>query len=158
MLALVSLAIINCAYANESDSRPFKKGSFQQIQQEHKGQSFIVTFWSETCAYCMKELALFGKLSKKYPTVDIVSVTTDPFLDDQTVKRILSSKNLDHVQKWVFADNYAERLYFDVDRTWRGELPLTLFFDRQNKMLKHMGVIKKDELIDWLEAQNRAQK
>lgn len=153
-LALVSILLINTVCANETIINPFVKGSFEQIQQNHKDKAYIISFWSETCAFCMKELALFGHLLKAYPKVEIVSITTDPFLNEQTIHQILSSKNLQNSEKWVFSDEYAERLYFDVDPSWRGELPLTYFFGRNNKMLKHMGIIKENELISWLAEQN----
>ena len=153
LLVLISLVFLKSVSANEASIKPFIKGSFQQIQLEHKERPTIITFWSESCAFCMKELALLGRLIKNYPQVEIVSITTDPFLDGQTVRQILSSKNLQNVQKWVFADDYVEPLYFDVDHNWRGELPLTYFIDRKNNMIKHLGVIKEDELIDWLAEQ-----
>jgi len=157
VLIFIMLVIVSNVSANENDIKPFVKGSFKQIKQAHIDKPYIVTFWSETCAYCMKELTLFGKLLTKYPNIDIVSVTTDPFLNEEKVNKILASKNLKKVEKWVFANNYAERLYFDVDKSWRGELPYTLFFDKANKMIKHLGVIKEKELVDWFEEQHAAQ-
>jgi len=103
----------------------------------------------------MKELAMFGKLLKTYQNVEIVSITTDPFLEQQKIDDILSSKGLMNARKWVFADNYVERLYFDIDKRWRGELPLSYFFDRNNKMIKQLGAIKENELIEWLAKQNQ---
>jgi len=155
LFLVFSLLFTSVVLANEAEIKPFIKGSFEQIQQDHKGKSYIITFWSESCAFCMKELALFGRLSKTYPDVEIVSITTDPFLEQQKVDHILSSKELINANKWVFADNYVERLYFDVDKQWRGELPLSYFFDRNNKMIKQVGAIKENELIDWLAKQNQ---
>jgi len=156
-LIFVCLLMFKPVFAIETEINPFVKGSFKQIQQNHKDKAYIVTFWSESCAFCMKELALLGKLIKIYPNVEIVSITTDPFLEEQTVNQILSSKKLQNLEKWVFADDYVERLYFNVDPAWRGELPLTYFFDRNNKMLKHMGIIKENELVSWLAEQNVSQ-
>jgi thiol-disulfide isomerase/thioredoxin len=154
LFLVFSLLFTSVVLANEAEIKPFIKGSFEQIQQDHKGKPYIITFWSESCVFCMKELALFGRLSKTYSNVEIVSITTDPFLEQQKVDYILSSKELISVKKWVFADNYVERLYFDVDKKWRGELPLSYFFDRNNKMIKKVGAIKENELIDWLAKQN----
>lgn len=156
IVLLISLAISNVALANENEIKPFIKGSFNQIQKEHINQAYIITFWSESCAFCMKELSLFGKLLTSYPNINIVSVTTDPFLKKETVEEILTSKNLPNIQKWVFADHYVERLYFDINKNWRGELPLTYFFDKNNKMIKHLGVIKEQALTEWLVAQSPA--
>ena len=153
-LLIISLFFTQQSLAETTKIKPFVKGSFQQIQRDNKNSSYIVTFWSETCAFCMKELDLFGKLLKNYPGIKLISITTDPFLEEKTVNQILFSKNLPDVQKWVFAEAFAERLYFDVARNWRGELPLTYFADSQNKLVKHLGVIKEQELIDWLSLQS----
>jgi len=58
-------------------------------------------------------------------------------------------------QTWVFAEQFPERIYADVNKRWRGELPVTHFFDRNNQEARHMGIVKKDMLIKWLTAQSR---
>ncbi len=160
ILLILSLAISHIVTAKETEIKPFIKGSFQQIQLQqdnsHKDKPYIITFWSETCAFCMEELELFGELLKTYPDVELVSITTDPFLNEKSITQILSSKNLQQAKKWVFSDQYAERLYFDVDKRWRGELPLTFFVDRKHKLLKHMGTINKYKLIEWFDQQKTA--
>lgn len=156
LTTLIIATSINSVSAKEAIKiQPFIKGSFKQIQQEHKGTPYIVSFWSETCGYCMQELSLLGKLLKTYPNVKVITVSTDPFLEKETVNHILSTKNLQKMPAWVFADRYAGLLYPDVDPTWRGELPLTYFFDRNNKKVKHLGTINKQELTDWFAEQNK---
>lgn len=155
LIALVTVFCLSGAVSTASETvyKPFIKGSFEQIQQQNKDRPYIVAFWSVTCSYCMKELALFGQLMKQYPQVKLITITTDPFLEDDSVKRLLASKNLTGTETWVFADNFAERLYFDINPRWRGELPLTYFFDKKNVMVKHMGVVKEDDLVEWLKEQ-----
>ena len=155
LITLLAVFCLNSSIgsANESTYKPFIKGSFEQIQQENKDRPYIIAFWSITCAYCMKELALFGELMEKYPQVKLITITTDPFLEDETVQQLLASKQLQGTETWVFADNFAERLYYDINPRWRGELPLTYFFDRNNEMLRHMGVVKEEELLEWLNEQ-----
>jgi len=155
LISLFTVFCLNSSMANATESayKPFVKGSFEQIQQDNKDRPYIIAFWSVTCAYCMKELALFGELMQKYPHVKLITITTDAFLEDETVKQLMATKNLEGTETWVFADNYVERLYFDINPRWRGELPLTYFFDKKGEMLKHMGVVKEDELVEWLDAQ-----
>lgn len=157
-LMLLSILIISSVNASELEIKAFKKGSFEQIKQAHKDQPYVITFWSETCGYCMKELALLGKLLKSTPNVAIVSITTDPFLESQTINRILSQKDLLQVEKWVFSDNYTASLYYDVDQNWYGELPFTYFFDKNNQMIKHKGTINKIELTEWFAEQRTTHK
>lgn len=155
LLTLFTVYCLNVAptQAAETSFKPFVKGSFAQIQQENKDQPYIIAFWSVTCAYCMKELAMFGRLMEQYPDVKLITITTDPFLEDESVQKLLTTKNLEGTETWVFADNFAERLYYDINPRWRGELPLTYFFDKNNVMLKHMGIVKEGELVDWLNEQ-----
>ena len=155
LIVMLAVSLHNVSAKEAITIQPFIKGSFTQIQQQHKGTPYIVAFWSETCGYCMQELTLLGQLVKKFPNVKVITVSTDPFLDEATVNHILSTRNLQHMPLWVFADRYAGRLYPNVDPTWRGELPLTFFFDRDNKKVKHMGTINKQELTDWFAEQNK---
>lgn len=155
---LLSLFLFNSAFANEAEINLFNKGSFDQIKLTNRDNPYVITFWSETCGYCMKELALLGKLLESTPNVKIVSVTTDPFLETATINRILSNKNLQKVEKWVFADHNAAPLYYDVDQKWYGELPFTYFFDKNNVMIKHKGTINKKELTKWFAEQRVAPK
>lgn len=142
--------------AGETVIRPFVKGTFKEIREAHSGTPFILSFWSETCGYCLEELALFGELLTESSKVTLVIVATDPFLDEETVNRVLSDSKLDLNQAWVFADQFAEKLYFDIDRRWRGELPRTYFFDAKDNVLVHSGVVKKEELEAWLAAQEQS--
>jgi len=155
-ITLFTIAFLSgtLGHAKETVYKPFVKGSFEQIQQENKGRPYIIAFWSVTCAYCMKELALFGELMDQYPQVKLITITTDPFLEDESVQQLLATKNLEGTETWVFADNFVERLYFDINPRWRGELPLTYFFDDKGVMIKHMGVVKKVELLEWLGEQS----
>ena len=132
---------------------PFTKDSFSEIKSEYNNKPFILVFWSESCSYCMKELALFGKLYKQYPDVAIITVATDPFLDDQIVKDVLGRSGLELTQTWVFAEQFPERIYYAINKRWRGELPVTHFFNHENQETRHLGIVKEDELIEWLVAQ-----
>jgi len=143
------------SHAVEQVYKPFVKGSFEQIQQQNKDTPYIVAFWSVTCAYCMKELEMFGELMPKYPAVKLITISTDPFLENYIIQRLLTTKKLEQAETWVFADNFSERLYFDINPRWRGELPLTYFFDKNNKRVKHMGIVNKDELVEWLAEQTK---
>jgi thiol-disulfide isomerase/thioredoxin len=128
---------------------PFVKGSFSEIQQQHAGKPYLVVFWGQDCAYCMKELAMLGQLLAAYPAVNIVTVATDPFLDANLVLDKMSGFGLSQAQNWVFADDYPETLYFDVEKRWRGELPLTYLSDGQ-KLIRHSGMLKEVDMSAWL--------
>lgn len=131
---------------------PFVKGSFSEIKQQVQ-KPFILIFWSESCAYCMKELAMFGKLQASYPEMKLIVVATDPFLEEAYVQKVVTQSELALDETWVFAEEFPERIYADVNRRWRGELPVTHFFDREGKETRHLGIVKLDDLEHWLELQ-----
>ena len=153
LVILLAVLSINTANADLS-ILPFTKSSFSEIKSQYNNKPFVLVFWSETCSYCMKELAMFGKLYKQYPDVAIITVATDPFLEDQIVKGVLDRSGLELTQTWVFAEQFPERIYYAINKRWRGELPVTHFFDRNNQETRHLGIIKENELIEWLTAQS----
>ncbi len=150
-LLLSSLCLSACNQQQSLSVNEFIKGSFAHIQQQNKGSPYLVLFWSEQCAYCMKELTALGQLpSDQRAAFKLVTVSTDPFMDKAFIREKLASFNLPTVEAWVFSAPHAETLYFDVDNRWRGELPLSFLFDAQNNKTKKMGELKPEHLTAWL--------
>lgn len=132
---------------------PFDQNSFNKIISQRQNKPFILAFWSTTCGYCIKELALFGKLHKRYPEVELVIVATDPFLDPAIVKDTLNRSQLELKQTWVFAEQFPDKIYYKINKRWRGELPATHFFGRDNKEIRYLGVVQEAALVKWLDEQ-----
>lgn len=152
ILIVLMLFITACKAEQQQTVNDFVKGSFAEIQQQHRGKPYLVVFWSEECAFCMKELEQFGQTLKQHPDMTLISVATDPFLDTNTIREKMASFGLQKTEAWVFAETYAETLYFDVDKRWRGELPLTFLFDSQNEKIKKIGLLPENVLTAWLAA------
>ncbi len=150
-LSFFALSSVNA----ELNILPFKKNSFSEIKAARKDNPFILVFWSESCRYCLKELAMFGKLLKQYPAIELITVATDNFLDEGTVHRVLKQSKLDLKQTWVFSEPIVEKIYASVKPGWLGELPATHFFTRDNQEIRHMGIVKEGELIQWLNEQTQ---
>ncbi len=128
----------------------FVKGSFHEIKKERKGKPFIISFWSIDCTYCFKEMEMFSSLKKKYPDLDVVLVSTDINLDEQVVYMVLDVTGFETEETWVFAEDFPARLYADVDRNWRGELPNTLFLNSKHEFQSVIGEIKPELVEKWL--------
>lgn len=150
LLLVVVTCCVSACKEEQQTVNDFIKGSFAEIQQQYKGSPYLVVFWSQDCAFCMKELEHFGQTLKHHPNMKLVSVATDPFLDKDTIREKMASFGLQETEAWVFAEAYPETLYFDVDQRWRGELPLTLLFDSQNKKTKKIGMLKEHDFKLWL--------
>lgn len=141
------------ALAAAQELRPFVRGSYQQIVSARQGKPFIVSFWSLSCGYCMAELAMLKKLSKRYPKLDLVHVSTDTPEEEKhvfsTLRKIASSK----AEVWLFADSFADRLRFEVDKNWQGELPRTYFYSSNGDVTAISGQIEQKEVERWVKEQ-----
>lgn len=150
-LGILSIAPSTAMAAQEI--KPFVRGSYQQIVSARQGKPFIINFWSLTCSYCKVELGMFKKLAKKYPKLDLVLVSTDSPEETKSVAATLAKFSLGKAEAWVFADSYTERLRFEVDKKWFGELPRTYFISADNEVKAFSGKLGQDEVEQWIKEQ-----
>lgn len=143
------LALLSMAPATASaDPRPFLRGSWQTLLQAHAGRPLVVHFWSLTCAPCLAELPQWRETAKA-GGMDVVLVTTDPPEDTPKVERTLKRAGLDKVESWGFADSFVEKLRFEIDREWRGELPLTILVSASGKRESRTGTLSRQDIEAW---------
>lgn len=122
---LLTLVLLVAALpAQAADIRPFVKGSWGDLTAAHAGRPLVVHFWSLGCAPCLAELPQWSKLARER-RFDLVLVTPDPIEDRARIAAMLRRHGLDGIESWAFADPFTERLRFEIDRGWRGELPMT---------------------------------
>lgn len=147
---LFVILLLGSAVAAAGEVRPFVAGSMAQIEAEHKGQPFVLLFWSLTCAYCPAELKMFAELKQKNPAFNLVLVATDTPDESLEIQQRLARYGLGEVEQWVFADAMQERLRFEIDRRWYGEVPRTYFYDRAQQREVKMGVVERPFVVNWL--------
>lgn len=150
-LAVLSFAPAPALAAQEI--KPFARGSYQQIVSARQGKPFILNFWSITCNYCKMEISMLKKLVRKYPKLDLVLVSTDTPEEEKLVAATLEKISPRKAEAWLFADSYADRLRYEVDKTWQGELPRTYFFGANNEVKAFSGKIEQKEVEQWIKAQ-----
>jgi thiol-disulfide isomerase/thioredoxin len=135
--------------------RPFVTGSLAKIVAQRQGKPFVLAFWSVSCAHCPMELKALGEIRKRNPQVDIVLVAADTPDEAPLTAQLAASYGLGKVEQWVFADDMPERLRFEIDRRWHGELPRTHFYDREHRIEVVSGVVPKQQLLGWMKANVR---
>ncbi len=69
-------------------------------------------------------------------------------MEQEVVEQVLTRSGLALSQTWVFAEQFPEMIYADINKRWRGELPLTYFFGRDSEPVRHMGDERTAKLID----------
>ncbi len=131
-----------------ADLRPFVRGSWQSLVQTHSGRPLVVHFWSLTCAPCLAELPQWRETIKG-TGVDFVLVSTDPSTDGPKVERTLKRAGLSTVESWTFSDSFTEKLRFEIDRDWRGELPLTVLVSPSGQRKTLTGSVTREDILYW---------
>ena len=133
--------------------KPFGPGSMEALLATHKGQPFILGFWSLSCAYCRDDLELFARLARRHPRLALEVIATDGPGQGDAAAEVLRQYGLDTGTGWIFDDPMVERLYYEVDRKWRGELPRSYFFDADHHVRAVSGKLDEAETENWVKRQ-----
>jgi thiol-disulfide isomerase/thioredoxin len=153
---LLVLLVVGALPVSAADAvRPFVAGSLAKIVAERQGKPFLLAFWSVNCAHCPLELKALGEIRRRNPKIDIVLVAADTPDEAPLIAQLAASYGLGKVEQWVFADDMPERLRFEIDQRWHGELPRTYFYDREHGIEAVSGVIPKPRLLGWVKANVR---
>jgi hypothetical protein len=62
---------------------------------------------------------------------------------------------LSGAENWIFADDFVERLRFEIDPRWHGEIPTTLLITGDGKTTTIEGAADPAQVRAWLDAQKR---
>lgn len=147
---LLALALLAATPATAQEIKPFVSGSHAQLLGQHRDRPLILAFWSLTCAHCQEEFALLREFTRAHPGVALALVSTDTPQDSDTIVATLRRHGLETVSAWVLADDMPERLRFEVDRRWRGELPRTYLHHPDGSVQALSGKLDRKTLETWL--------
>ena len=158
---LFVIASMGAAPAAETRSgsvlKPFVRGSWQEMLRAHAGRPTLIHFWGVTCGPCKVELPLLGKFMKQHSDVDVVMISADlvPNLDTAT-RSMLDKAGLAAAENWIFNDGFVERLRFEIDPAWQGEIPRTVLIAPDGTATTIEGSVEIPELQHWLDRQKPA--
>lgn len=132
----------------------FAVDSLASIVERRRGQPFILSFWSLACTHCPAELKALGALKKRWPTLEVVLVATDPLTmaSAAPLRDTLRRHGLGQAEAWAFGDQPEEHLRFAIDRRWYGELPRTYFYTATHEVHAVSGVAPAKTLEQWARA------
>ncbi len=149
-LCLMALGISHVVSAQEL--RRFTAGSYDRIVQAHAGKPFVLAVWSLTCEPCREELELFSGFLQKNPQFELVLIATDTPADEPALRAALARHRIARAEIWVFADAFQEKLRFEIDRRWYGELPRTYFFNAAGVRQGVSGKLDAGRIDAWFAA------
>jgi thiol-disulfide isomerase/thioredoxin len=134
--------------------KQFERGSWQQVLRSHAGRPTIVHFWGVTCGPCKIELPLLGAFMKDHSGIDVVTVSADlvPDLPDAT-QSMLEKAGLTSAENWIFNDGFVERLRFEIDPAWQGDIPRTMLISRDGAITIIEGSAEMRDVEKWADEQ-----
>src|SRR4051794_764967 len=152
LAAIFLLASLAAAPAAETPSelKPFVRGSWQQMLRSHAGRPTLVHFWGVTCGPCKIELPLLGEFVKDHPEIDVVTISADlvPNLSAAT-QSMLDKAGLSSTENFIFGDGFVERLRFEIDPAWQGDIPRTMLISRDGTIATIEGSAQIADLEKW---------
>lgn len=155
LLALVLTgAFLPQRLAAHDQLRAFQRGSWQAVLRAHAGRPMMVNFWGVTCAPCKVELPLLGKFVRDNPGVDVVTVNADLVPNArEAVLSMLQKAGLLSAENWTFSDGFVERLRFEVDPAWQGDIPRTMLIAHDGKITTIEGIVDLAKVKKWFGSQ-----
>ena len=157
--AILAALLTALAFGGASASEPlaFERGSWEKLRTSHAGQPTVIHFWGITCGPCLVELPNWGRLVTERPDLRLVLIAADPLPQDpERVSATLKGAGLDGSESWSFTDRFYERLRYEIDPAWAGELPRTVMIDREGKATVLPGVADLAQVRQWLDAQSKS--
>ena len=152
---LLSLATLSAVEA--ADPRPFERGTWAKLREAHAGRPTVVHFWAHTGAPCLAELPHWGEVQARRPDLRLVLIAADPVPQDpERLAATLARSGLDKTESWSFTDRFYERLRYEIDPAWAGELPRTVMIGRDGKVTVLTGVADLAQVRQWLDAQSKS--
>jgi thiol-disulfide isomerase/thioredoxin len=128
---------------------PFDMNTRQVIEKRYIDQPLIISFWSIDCPYCIGDLKKLGKALSKNTNVKLITVCVDGKESAKKAERILSQANLPKHEQYQYAEVDEDRLRYNIDPAWYGELPRTYFYDAAHQVTPLSGKISNSFLDKW---------
>lgn len=150
LVVALSIAMI-ASSAFGLDFKPYGRGDFDKIVKTHAGKPLILHYWSVTCPPCLAELPQWKKIVDERKDIDILFVNTDGDEDHARAAARLEKTGLSGAKHYGFADDFVEKLYFEADTTWRGEMPFTALVAPDGGVVTVTGAVDDPLIVGWLE-------
>ncbi len=138
---LPALIAITAVQAEPSDLKTFNSGSYAQLLQAHAGHPFVLAIWSLDCPSCIKDMKVIADMRVRHPELKFVMLSTDEPSVTPEVQTMLTRTGLNALENWIFGSDDAQKLRYEIDANWFGELPRTYFYDATHTRTGYSGAL-----------------
>ncbi|OAF10782.1 TlpA family protein disulfide reductase [Bradyrhizobium neotropicale] len=150
ILCLGILLASGSALGAQPALKPFERGTWQRVLRDHAGRPTLVHFWGVTCGPCKVELPLLGQFAKDHPDIDVITISADlvPNLP-AAAQSMLDKAGLSSTENFIFSDGFVERLRFEIDPAWQGDIPRTMLISQNGTITTIEGSAEIADLEKW---------
>ena len=147
---ILLLAALPAVSASDSAMMSFQRGSWRQLLHSHAGRPMLVHFWGVTCGPCKVELPQLGEFMKQHPAIQVMTIDADLVPNSEAAAlAMLRSAGLSSAENWMFSDGFADRLRYEIDPAWQGEIPRTLLIAADGNITTIEGSAEPSVLEKW---------
>ena len=151
-----SVLLLLASGVRAESTQSFSSGSLEQIVSSREAHPFIIIFWSLDCHSCLSELDFLSKQLNLHPEMDLVMVSTDAFDRQDAVEMMLAKHHLDtRIESWIFSKTSVQKLRYEIDPGWYGELPRSYFYDAEHQRKSLSGIVTEAHFMDWRSVKNQ---
>jgi hypothetical protein len=87
--------------------------------------------------------------------LNLVVINADLVPNEPTaVSMMLAETGLAAAENWTFSDSFLDRLRYEIDPQWQGEIPRTLLIASDGAMTVIEGVADLEAVRAWLDGQS----
>lgn len=144
-LFVFSFSLALPIHAEQAQLKHFVPGSYQQLLNSNADKPFVLTIWSTTCSSCLEKMALLNELQRSRPDINIIMLSTDDVSAADQIQTVLAKNELTNLENWVFAEENAQRLRYEIDPGWYGELPRTYFLNKNHERHGVSGALSHED-------------
>lgn len=137
-------AAVLVAFARSAASDPVKLVKPEQYRARvvaaKKGRVVLVNFWATWCDPCREEMPALVSASKGFSSKDVAValVSTDSLKKTPDVQKFLASGKIPFVC-WQAKSPDPQRFINAVDKSWNGDVPYTLVYDRKGELVARLA-------------------
>jgi thiol-disulfide isomerase/thioredoxin len=105
-----------------------------------KGRVLLVNFWATWCDPCREEMPALVSAAKGFSSKDVAValVSTDSLKKTPDVQKFLASGKIPFVC-WQVKSPDPQRFINAVDKSWNGDVPYTLVYDRKGELVARLA-------------------
>jgi thiol-disulfide isomerase/thioredoxin len=149
---LLAIGLSTASAVELAKLRSFERGSWRQLLRAHAGHPTLVHFWGVTCGPCKVELPQLGTFMRQHPSVDVVTIDADLVPNsDAAALSMLQGAGLASAENWMFGDGFAERLRYEIDPAWQGDIPRTILISGNGDVTAIEGATEPATLQKWFD-------